>query len=97
MIQFTLYSRSYCHLCEQMLDDLYHLLPSEKISVTVADVDEDPALVDLYDELVPVLIGHNAGGRIVQLCHYFLDPEKVHAFCASSANLPETSVRANLP
>lgn len=80
LIQFILYSRSYCHLCEQMLVDLYCLLSTEKIEVTVVDVDNDPALVDKYDELVPVLIGHNADGTVTRLCHHFLDREKVLAF-----------------
>jgi hypothetical protein len=39
-------------------------------------------LVALYDELVPVLFGSKDQERkdAVQLCHYFLDIEKVRAF-----------------
>ena len=81
LFRFTLYSRSYCHLCEQMLEALTLLLSSEEIEVAVVDVDNDTALVDLYDELVPVLIGHSAEGTTTRLCHYFLDVEKVRAFC----------------
>ncbi|GGY30966.1 glutaredoxin family protein [Pseudoduganella sp. SL102] len=72
---FTLYSRSYCHLCQDMLDALLALrTPAQPFSVDVIDVDADPALVARFDELVPVLY---AGDE--QLCHYFLDAPKVLA------------------
>lgn len=76
-MHFTLYSRSYCHLCEDMLNALNALQSPEKpFTVEVIDVDADEALVAKYDELVPVLYGDlNAP----ELCHYFLDEEKVRA------------------
>lgn len=71
-VPFTLYSRSYCHLCEDMLQALLALQqPGERFEVAVIDVDADPALVARFDELVPVLYG-DPGGE--ELCHYFLDP-----------------------
>ncbi|CAN7318422.1 glutaredoxin family protein [Massilia sp. LjRoot122] len=71
-VPFTLYSRSYCHLCEDMLLALLALQqPGERFEVAVVDVDADPALVERFDELVPVLFGDPAGA---ELCHYFLDP-----------------------
>lgn len=71
-VPFTLYSRSYCHLCEDMLQALLALQqPGERFEVAVVDVDADPALVARFDELVPVLYGDPAGA---ELCHYFLDP-----------------------
>jgi len=51
-------------------------------SVEQIDVDSDPELVVLYDELVPVLLANKAGQVPVQLCHYFLDADKVQAFLA---------------
>jgi hypothetical protein len=75
MIGFTLYSRSYCHLCEDMLAALNALqTPQRRFSVAVLDVDADPALLAKYDELVPVLFGDLAGS---ELCHYFLDEAAV--------------------
>jgi len=76
-MHFTLYSRSYCHLCEDMLNALNALqTPKKPFTVEVIDVDADEALVAKYDELVPVLYGDlNAP----ELCHYFLDEEKVRA------------------
>ncbi|MGZ3237002.1 MAG: glutaredoxin family protein [Burkholderiaceae bacterium] len=78
---FILYSRSYCHLCDDMLAALQALSKEFVFHVLVVDIDADESLVAQYDELVPVL----AGGKteevdMVQLCHYFLDVDKVRAF-----------------
>jgi thiol-disulfide isomerase/thioredoxin len=76
-MHFTLYSRSYCHLCEDMLNALNALQTAENpFTVEVIDVDADPALVAQYDELVPVLY---AALNEPELCHYFLDTEKVRS------------------
>jgi hypothetical protein len=42
-----------------------------RFAVEVVDVDADPALVERFDELVPVLFGEDLHGP--ELCHYFLD------------------------
>jgi hypothetical protein len=70
--RFTLYSRSYCHLCEDMRVALQAFMArlGQAYTVDVVDVDADPALVARYDELVPVLVAEPAG---TELCHYFLD------------------------
>ncbi|MDC8758440.1 glutaredoxin family protein [Janthinobacterium fluminis] len=79
-MKFTLYSRSYCHLCQDMLDALQALNdPARPFSVDVIDVDADPALVARYDELVPVLFG---ALDEPELCHYFLDADRVGAWLA---------------
>lgn len=79
---FTLYSRSYCHLCDDMLAALEALQTATvRFTVSVVDVDADPALVARFDELVPVLFG-----RLDQpeLCHYFFDEAAVRRYLASS-------------
>ncbi|ATQ76344.1 MULTISPECIES: glutaredoxin family protein [Massilia] len=82
MIRFTLYSRSYCHLCDDLLDALNALqTETVRFAVEVIDVDADPALVERFDELVPVLFGDPAGP---ELCHYFLDEAAVRAYLAAS-------------
>lgn len=81
--KLTLYSRAYCHLCDDMLTALQGLRNEFDFSVTVLDVDADMSLVERYDELVPVLVGIK-GGVAVQLCHYFLDAVKVRTFLAGS-------------
>ncbi|MES2105187.1 MAG: glutaredoxin family protein [Pseudomonadota bacterium] len=84
MIQFTLYSRSYCHLCDDMLEALQTVLDSygagDAFAVKVVDVDADEALVARYDELVPVLVGKKGDGAEQQICHYFLDHAKLKDF-----------------
>jgi thiol-disulfide isomerase/thioredoxin len=82
-IQLTLYSRSYCHLCDQMRDALQPLREQYPFALDVVDVDADPALVAQYDELVPVLTGSINGASALQLCHYFLDEKKVRDFLIS--------------
>ena len=80
--QFTLYSRSYCHLCEDMLTALQALAPAgQAFEVDVIDVDADPALVERFDELVPVLFGRLDEP---ELCHYFFDEAAARRFLASS-------------
>lgn len=78
MTEFILYSRSYCHLCDDMLA-AFNALCADAIPVQVIDVDHDPALVALYDELVPVLVGVREGVA-TRLCHYFLDQDRVRAY-----------------
>jgi thiol-disulfide isomerase/thioredoxin len=79
-VHLTLYSRSYCHLCDDMLTALTPLLQIHGGSVSVVDVDEHDDLVALYDELVPVLVGQRGDCVPEQLCHYFLDKVAVEAF-----------------
>lgn len=79
MPHFILYSRSWCHLCEDMLHAL-RALAGDTVRIDVVDVDADPALVEQYDELVPVLVGHRPGQPAEQLCHYHLDEAAVRRF-----------------
>jgi hypothetical protein len=90
---FTLYTRSYCHLCQDMLAALQALAPPGRpFLVAQIDIDtaSDPALLTRYDELVPVLFGDP---QQPPLCHYFLDPAAVQAYlahrhAAAPASLP---------
>ena len=85
MIHFILYSRSYCHLCDDMLSALKKLLGEEE-PVTVIDIDAEgnEALLARYDELVPVLVGQLDGQPEKQLCHYFLNENVVRAFLSDT-------------
>ncbi len=67
-MKVTLLVRAYCHLCDEMRDELAPLLASTKTTVELLDVDADPALETLWGDKVPVLLGN---GR--ELCHYRLD------------------------
>jgi glutaredoxin len=73
----VLYSRAYCHLCDDMVAALTALQPQHGFSMDVVDVDADPELEARYDLLVPVL---TVNGN--EICHYFLDREKLAATLA---------------
>ncbi len=85
LIQFILYSRTYCHLCDDLLAALTALKTEYSFDVSVLDVDADLLLLEQYDELVPVLVGKQAGVE-TRLCHYFFDEGKVRAFLAQAAS-----------
>ena len=76
-IDLTLLGRSYCHLCHEMEVALAPLAEEFGASVTVLDVDSDPALEARYDQLVPALLHGEA-----ELCHHFLDEPKVREYLA---------------
>ena len=76
-IELTLMSRGYCHLCHDMELALKPLAEEFGASITVLDVDADPALEAKYDELVPVLLHGET-----ELCHYFLDEAKTREYLA---------------
>lgn len=80
--QFLLYSRSYCHLCQDMVDDLQQFFAGRAYQVEVRDVDQEPSALALYDELVPVLLGRHGEEEWLQLCHYHLDRDKLTAWLA---------------
>jgi thiol-disulfide isomerase/thioredoxin len=80
---FTLYSRAYCHLCDDLLEALQSLSGEYPFTVEVIDVDTDESLVAQYDELVPVLFGRKGDAGAEQLCNYFLDEPKVRRFLAN--------------
>ncbi|MGE5623317.1 MAG: glutaredoxin family protein [Bacillota bacterium] len=80
LTHFVVYSRSYCHLCDDMLEALQALSGEYPFTIEVIDVDSDEALVAQFDELVPVLFGQKNGASAVQLCNYFLDEIKVREF-----------------
>jgi len=72
IIELTLVSRSYCHLCHDMEAAVVPLVAELGATLRIVDVDADPELEAKYDELVPVLLlGED------ELCHYFLDAAKV--------------------
>ncbi len=74
-LRLTLYGRSYCHLCDEMLAALVTLRGEFGFAVDVVDVDSDAALEQQFGTLVPVLM--HAG---TELCHYHLDTGKVRAY-----------------
>lgn len=89
-LRLTLYSRSYCHLCDDLLAGLLAMSAApQPFTVDVIDVDAaaeagDPGPLARFDALVPVLFGDL---QQPALCHYFLDEAAVLQWLAS-AKLP---------
>jgi thioredoxin reductase (NADPH) len=73
--RLSLYSRSYCHLCQEMLTALESLRGEFAFDIEVVDIDADAVLAEKYNDWVPVLA---AGDN--DLCHYFLDEPKVREY-----------------
>jgi len=66
--EFQVYSRQGCHLCEDLLHQLYALQQAHDFKVIEVDIDLSPQLIKQYGSQVPVV---TCGDE--QLCHYFLD------------------------
>jgi glutaredoxin-like protein DUF836 len=76
MIQWTVYSRADCSLCEHLLEELAELLgPAAAATVQVVDIEGDPELERKYRTRIPVLL---ADGEFV--CAYRLDVERVRGY-----------------
>ncbi len=70
MKQLTLYSRSGCHLCEAMEDELSPFIAEGQVQVKRIFIDNDEKLIQQYGQRIPVLL---VGDRL--LCEYFLDAD----------------------
>jgi len=68
VIEFTVYSRHGCHLCEDLLQQLTELQQVHEFKILEVDIDLTPQLIEQYGSQVPVVICENA-----PICHYFLD------------------------
>lgn len=84
-VHFTIYSRSYCHLCDEMFQALETIRGQHVFTVEMIDVDSDDRLLQRYDELVPVLVAQRADQLPVQLCHHFLDTSRVKEYLLGNA------------
>ncbi len=68
----TLYTRSGCHLCEEMMQAVAQLQPHYQFSLNVVDIDADSYLQLRYGDRVPVLAVAEQ-----ELCHYHFNKEIV--------------------
>lgn len=69
-MEFILYSRSNCPLCEAMEEELAPFIEKYKINVMRQYIDNEPELEQRYGTKVPVL----AVDETI-LCEYFLDSD----------------------
>lgn len=77
-LRLTLYGRRYCHLCDDMRQQLESLPGLPRFEVDWVDVDAFPELEARYGERVPVLVHADR-----ELCHFFLDVPAVTAYLDS--------------
>ena len=66
--RLILFTRSGCHLCDELRRALLAQRARYPFEIEEHDVDDDAALARRYGERVPVLVG---GER--EICHYFFD------------------------
>lgn len=80
-VEFILYSRSGCHLCSEMLDQLMAMEQAGTFRVRVIDIDDNPELQCRYALHIPVLstIDNNV------LCKHALDKQAVTDYLANQA------------
>ena len=69
-------SRSWCHLCDELLEALAPIAARHNARVEVIDVDSDAQLEARWGELVPVVLTEDQQ----HLCHYHLDEHAVRAY-----------------
>ncbi len=70
MKQLLLYSRSGCHLCDAMEDELSPFILSGKVQVQRIFIDNNEKLEQLYGQRIPVLMDEEQ-----LVCEYFLDQD----------------------
>ncbi len=76
-MDFTLYGRGWCHLCDALRAALAPVAAEFAVAVEERDIDApgiDPALVERYDEHVPVLLLDG-----VEVCRHRFDEAAVRA------------------
>jgi len=66
--QFQVYSRTGCHLCEEMIEHLNLLKHEHVFDFDIVEITGDDTLEEQYGVKVPVLMFNDK-----EICHYFLD------------------------
>ncbi|MEM7561819.1 MAG: glutaredoxin family protein [Pseudomonadota bacterium] len=77
-MELTLYYREQCHLCDAMRKALVaFIVHHPQISWREIDIDRDTALIQKYDQKVPVLCHQDQ-----EICHFFFDEAALRAMLA---------------
>lgn len=71
----TVYSRTWCHLCDELLTALRPICEEVGADIVVIDIDAHPEFEQMHGERVPVVLGGDT-----ELCHHFLDTAAVRAY-----------------
>lgn len=78
-MKLVVYSRPWCHLCEDMRAALLPIIGPLGIELEMRDVDEQPDWEALHGERIPVLTAVGSEGEL-ELCHYRLDEAAVRSW-----------------
>ena len=70
-----LLGRPDCHLCDDMIAVLRPYLDAGRFTLTLVDVDSEPALTARYGLLIPVLLEGEQ-----EIAHYTLTPDVLDAY-----------------
>lgn len=84
-VSLTLYGRAWCHLCEDMRLQVDALRREFDFGLTVVDVDDDEALAEKFDLIVPVLLDGS-----VELCRLFYDDDAVRRHLSARGSAKRT-------
>lgn len=84
MRKLTVLSRSYCHLCDDLIAALEQFRGrfSSPFEIEVVDIDAHPELEELWGDKVPVLL---EGGT--EICHYFFNAVAVEKHLSAGGGL----------
>jgi len=71
-VEFIIYSRQGCHLCDVMKNELKSMELAQMGPITMVDIDKDPELAKRFNDLVPVLFVND-----MEICHYKLNKKRL--------------------
>jgi glutaredoxin len=82
VVKLTVLSRSYCHLCDDLIAALeaFRAAHRSPFEIDVVDVDEHAELEAQWGDKVPVLLHGDD-----EICHYFFDESKLRQHLQQSA------------
>ena len=80
-MEFFLYSKSECQLCDDFLTGVRELLNPPAHVCHVINIDNDPDLQQRYGARVPVLVAGNT-----ELCEQVFNQDVITAFLAKQAS-----------
>ncbi len=78
-VQFQVYSRYGCHLCDEMLEHLNVFANEYDFELTVIDITGKDDLERQYGNKVPVLVCQQQ-----EVCHYHLDVNRFREIMGNS-------------
>jgi len=74
-VELTFIYRSGCHLCDVMWEELELFRASPSVHIRQLDLARERGLEAEYGALIPVLLHADH-----EICHYFLDSEKLTSY-----------------